>query len=703
MRILLCFLLLATASRARAAPLPWSAAQGDFVFCLLRAHDGFWVGTEENGLWQRDAGGQWRNFKSADGLGDESVRCLLERGDQIWAGTARGGLSIYDGFNWHRVGVDEGLPSQRINDLALDAGTGDVWIATDGGLCRWNGDSPLQTMDSPLARHQIVAVACARGLVWAATACDGLLKSSDQGATWTAIHGARTQPTTATGAGLPSDILNDVAVDELGQIWVATDYGLAKSSDEGAKWFFLRGADWRDNVAGSAAGLKPSGDEAGVEAPGEDWVQCVVPDGQGHVWLGFRQQGAEMRDIQTNELIYATRLNAGRATAPGDIWVRAIAPSGQEPAILGRYGGGLDAVLGADLPAPLTTPTVANALKVTNFPGRFPIWDAAEIARRGTMETTDAGKAALWDMDYRTRGDWVGRYGDSLASVYETPWERTFRRDKAVEVETGAGGPVAPGASPIYGNVAYMSSNNLDVLYNPAIGTRRMAEINDGTWQHDVYPFSHEGPGLLFFVTVPPGAHRVALYFYNSDGHGGNTRYRDYIVSIKTPDQAADAPDLARCRASDFWGGVYASFAVSGPGRYSIVIERHRSEATKISGVFVDRIGSQIAAPLAMPSMRGVQYYTQPAPVIKGENATVTAARALWQQLDSDAAQGTLAPDGWEARHQLLRAVQAAGADEALLFNWRWKLGIWTREDRETFGDAMAQIENKRVATGVTN
>ena len=228
-----------------------------------------------------------------------------------------------------------------------------------------------------------------------------------------------------------------------------------------------------------------------------------------------------------------------------------------------------------------------------------------------------------------------------------------------------------------------------------------MSEINDGTWQHDIYPYSHEGPGLLYAVTVPAGVHRVSLYFYNNDAHEAAPRgYRDYIAHVRASDQAANTPDLARCRVSDFDSGVYASFVVSGPGAYSIKIARHRSEATKLSGVFVDRIGSQLAKPQIMSSMRGVDYTTRPAPVIAGENATVTAAREAWQKLDSDAAQGKIALGAWQTRHQLLRAARAAGADEALLFNWRWKLGIWTREDRETFGDVMAQIENKRVATG---
>ncbi len=678
-----------------ARALDWDAQRGQQVNALLNARDGFWVGTADRGLWRRDAQSNWQQF-----LADNTIRCLLERGGQIWAGTARDGLQIWDGANWNSVGVAEGLPSARVNDLALDSENGDVWVATENGLARWNDEGGWNVAAADLAQRQIVGVACARGVVWAATACDGLLKSSDRGATWTQIKGAPVQPTTATGAGLPSPITNDVAVDELGQIWVATDYGLAKSSDEGASWFFLRGADWEKNVEGSAEKLKPKGAEAPVEPPGEDWVQTLAPDNEGHIWLGFRQQGAEIRDIQTDELLFATRFNTGRVAGPSQDWVRAITPLDNGRAILGEFGGGLQSALQAELPAPdLSSRVKAATLRV---PGAFATLSAAQIALVGTTES--ASKGALWNIDTRTRGDWVGRYGDRLASVYERPWEREFRRDANAKIGVRMGwNAVTTGP---YTFIASMSGNDPDVLYNPAIGTRRMDEVNDGTWQTNKYPLSFDGPNLWCEIEVGAGAHRASLYFYNSDGKtDGNTLYRDYVLQLKpwSADirDAEQAPDLARCRVSDFQNGTYASFALGGPGHYWIKVGRHRSVATKFSGVFIDRIGQ--TAPSTAPDragiLRGEIYQTQSVPAAtENETAIVTAARAAWQRLDERAARGEVAADDWTARHQLLRAARDAGADEALLYNWRWKLGVWSEADRAEFDNTMARIENKRVA-----
>lgn len=693
-KILLCLLLLIAIQPARA--LDWNAQRGQFTFCMLAARSGFWVGTEDNGLWRRDARGVWTQFGEKDGLGSDSVRCLLERGGQIWAGHTRGGLSIWDGANWSHVGVFDGLPDARVNDLALDTESGDVWVATDGGLCRWNDDGGWTTPDSVLTRVQIVGLACARGQVWAATACDGLLQSSDRGQSWRAIHGSVVQPNQATGVGLPSDVLNDVAVDELGQIWVATIYGLAKSSDDGTSWFYLRGADWEQNVKGSASGLVPGQGEARVEPPGEDWVQSLATDGEGHIWLGFRQQGAEMRDIGSNELIFATRFFPGQVAMPGNQWVRAIYAMPNNRAITAGYGSGLSAILNADFPkieAQIPQPKLA-------IPGAFPTLNATQIAAL-KPDIADA-KGAFLNMDWQTRGDWVGRYGESLAWIYELPWQREFRRDPRVELAVELGPHAKDEVGGPYTYISYRESKNPDVLYNPAIGTRLMDEINDGTWRGDAYPLSWDGPGLWVSVKVPAGAHRLSVYFYNSNGHDGSNAYRDFVLQLKPwSEDKADAeaaPDLARCRVSDFWGGAYANFAVSGPGQYWLKIGRNRSFVAKFSGVFVDRIGdttTPLQGEIPRPAMQGVNYNAPTAPAPDGnENAIVTAVRAAWQKLDEAAP----VPGIWHQRLQLWRAAQAAGASEQLLANWRWKLALLTPDDRDEFDDTMARIEAKRTA-----
>jgi len=60
---------------------------------------------------------------------------LLSRGF-LWFCT-EDGLSRYDGYTFTNYGVEQGLPNRRVTDL-LETREGEYWVATGGGLCRFN-------------------------------------------------------------------------------------------------------------------------------------------------------------------------------------------------------------------------------------------------------------------------------------------------------------------------------------------------------------------------------------------------------------------------------------------------------------------------------------------------------------------------------------------------------------------------------------
>jgi len=73
-----------------AAPIPWDAPrQGAFVMALAAGPDGsVWVGTEGRGVWRWQAGARepWRQFTTADGLGDDDAYALtIDRAQRAWA------------------------------------------------------------------------------------------------------------------------------------------------------------------------------------------------------------------------------------------------------------------------------------------------------------------------------------------------------------------------------------------------------------------------------------------------------------------------------------------------------------------------------------------------------------------------------------------------------------------------------------------
>src|SRR3954447_1457051 len=76
---------------------------------------------------------RWENFTTANGLPDNHVFCVLVDGARIWAGTENG-LALYDNGKWKVFTTADGLSHRAVLGLALDKRTGDLWVATMGGL-----------------------------------------------------------------------------------------------------------------------------------------------------------------------------------------------------------------------------------------------------------------------------------------------------------------------------------------------------------------------------------------------------------------------------------------------------------------------------------------------------------------------------------------------------------------------------------------
>jgi DNA-binding NtrC family response regulator len=169
------------------------AADGslDHVVCALQDDDGvLWFGSDGRGLFRYD-GGQVTPFTMDDGLPGNGVLCLARDDEaRILVGT-RAGLCRFDGQTFEPVagplltgtvnaalrdhagawwfgcagGVtrtdglalqtftrDDGLVFDEVQALSQDS-TGDVWIATEGGLtrCRVHTDPPRVLLDAVLA------------------------------------------------------------------------------------------------------------------------------------------------------------------------------------------------------------------------------------------------------------------------------------------------------------------------------------------------------------------------------------------------------------------------------------------------------------------------------------------------------------------------------------------------------------------------
>ncbi len=244
------------------ASLPWDAEhQGRFLESLAQDRQGHtWVATEDNGVWRFDpaspAGRQWTQFTTKDGLGSDDVYALLvDSRSRVWAGTLHG-VSVYDGKAWKTYGPLEGLGGFRVFALASCPTSGDIWIATEGGLTRYLTKTGRWQRYSRLDGLPSDAVQCLAfsktGDLYVGTQCDGIAMASPQNdyKTWRTVRGPASLPETAGGAGLPTSLINCLYVAHDGTVYAGTTTGLARSSDGGKTWRFLRGADWLEKRDG---------------------------------------------------------------------------------------------------------------------------------------------------------------------------------------------------------------------------------------------------------------------------------------------------------------------------------------------------------------------------------------------------------------------------------------------------------------------
>lgn len=223
---------------------------------------------------------RWETFDVSDGLPSNKVLSVYATSDAVWAGTDKG-LARWNGKSWKTYSTKDGLAHPVVMAVAQDPDTGDMWLATLGGLSRFSGgrfDSFTQ-VTSGLPNDVVYGLAVANGEVWAATAA-GAGRYEINSKRWTIYDETNTpmheiwcysaadcgdkmylavwggglleyrrdtkrwkdyrdpdgemEIDLFRNDGLVHDVVASVACDDTGVIWIATYFGL--STYDGRKW-----------------------------------------------------------------------------------------------------------------------------------------------------------------------------------------------------------------------------------------------------------------------------------------------------------------------------------------------------------------------------------------------------------------------------------------------------------------------------------
>ena len=641
----------------RSTRVPWNASrQGRFITAIAEEEAGhLWVGTEDKGLWQY-TGDRWKHHTTADGLGDNDVYAVrVDRRGWVWAGHGRHGVSVYNGTAWRNYPAGQGPIGSRVFDMAISADD-DVWVATCAGLSRYIRAEDRwshYTRGNGLPEAQVLSVALDdKGRVYAGLASQGIAMADpgDRYRRWRHIRSRPEPPHVRAGRGLPSGLMNDIAVTRDGTIYAATRFGLARSRNRGRNWIYARGRDWIKRSR--RRGVRVSGQKADLNGlPLEDDVTAVAEDDEGRIWLGYRKRGLELVDAGLNR-----RFETPEPIRKKTDYVFCL-HAGKKYEAVGTYGAGLIATRSADrygFSKPVRDQWVWPSPERANAePQVLEQWrlyrELAETPSGGADPwlVPSRGQAVYLGEDWVTQGDWIGRYGSfmHILCAMKSPFDifggygsygyeafigehrRKVRlrpgEDGMARVLRGLGHDVPDYTGPVDDSLRYwihwLQTDNPKVLQLPAGegGGRRQSSWDDHA---ETYPRLWSGPHLYLDLRIteamrrPDGIYTLAFYFMNKDGHTRNNRFRDYRLTVKRvikpfggakpkgwEKQFERAPVLASTRVRDFWGGVYKVFLIRG-GEYTIQIHKNGSFNTTLSGVFVDKLSGTGRSKTAGPS-----------------------------------------------------------------------------------------------------
>ncbi len=618
-----------------------NVAPPDNAFVTALAQDAAgrtWVGVEDEGVYRFDPGApadaRWRKFTDKDGLGDNGAYALCEdKLHRIWVGHLNHGVSVYDGQSWKNYDVLDGPIGERVFSIAADPLHGDVWMATSAGLTRYSIDNDRwtdYTRSNGLPADQIQSLAFdSTGTLYAGTQCHGLAiaEPSDDYRQWRRVAGSDSTPSTPEGSGLPSNLINFVLAAHDGTVYVATTCGLARSDDRGRSWTYIRGSDWAAKVKGRIGGA-PAG---WTERPAkflltEDYCTCVAEDEAGRLWIGHRRTGYEVVDLASSKRLFASGKNerprGGADQKTEATFCSAILCRPGRTTQIGWYGNGMSespfghperqsappAKLAAavEAPTPHPKPRVPPTLAELNSL----LEQLGEVPPQGTLE----GSVVDLPDDWRTEGDWLGRYGrfwsclcamqspeDYLWGAGASPVQYNARIDPSYDqkesirywihwLSTKGRRTLEMPPTYLHSRVIKGETHHLGHM------NRRESEWSDAGY---AYPMANEGPDEYCTLTIPDGQFILSVYDHNKDGHERDNRLRDFRVSIRPHDPNApiDAlddfptqPELSSGRIRDFWGGVWKRFFVQGPLQTTIHVARNHSFTTMISGVTLDLV-----------------------------------------------------------------------------------------------------------------
>ncbi|MGQ0733431.1 MAG: two-component regulator propeller domain-containing protein, partial [Acidobacteriota bacterium] len=378
------------------------------------------VGTIGGGVCVRETTG-FRCLSLPEGMPDADVYDILsDYKGTFWVATKRGVARVSADGTVQAFTEQHGLPAREVTRLALD-GQHRLWAATRAGAARLDGERFVVTPADPLGRRQISALFNTPKGFLAASQAEVLTRQSGAFRTMLSLD--------------PGTIITDAASDHAGQLWIASNRGVAIALPVGGPTQSLSTdhglldnnvntllIDREQNIwLGTESGLsrlRPGPFSLFTRKDGlpHAFVRALTEDINGRLWVGTRD-GVAIRDGDRFESIPLDGAPDRRVYALGGLPDGSMLVGTREGLVL--YSEGVKRVYHQSdgLPDDFITSLLADPrggywVGTANGLGRF------EGRRVHTMADPRLATPFVASMTYDRRGRlWIGRRGGGVLIV----------------------------------------------------------------------------------------------------------------------------------------------------------------------------------------------------------------------------------------------------------------------------------------------
>ena len=217
----------------------------------------------------------FRHLTIADGLSQSAISAVVQDGRGfMWFGT-KDGLNRYDGYQFvvfrHDPFDSTSISSSEITALFEDSRRR-LWVGTRGGVDRFDRvHERFERVAGGLTRDVIGFAEDRDGSIWVASGGEGLFRLRESAAGPVVIDRFEFSPTDPSTVG--GGRVRAMLVDRRGELWVATDSGLARRAAAGG-----RTAGFTHLTGG------PDAPRGLIDRP----VTALHEDSRGRLWIGSR-------------------------------------------------------------------------------------------------------------------------------------------------------------------------------------------------------------------------------------------------------------------------------------------------------------------------------------------------------------------------------------------------------------------------------